>query len=149
MPRKRPFKRTDRLASQIQQTLALALQRESHEEVLRAVVVTGVEVTRDLSLARVFYYVMGGDPDAVAAGLERARGFLRRRVGEEVRARITPELRFALDTSIDHGRRVEEILRDLNLAPVDDAASSDDGGGDAGDDDPNDDSNDALDGRVG
>lgn len=139
MPRKRPFKRTDRLASQIQQTLALALQRESHEEVLRSVVITGVEVTRDLSLARVFYYIMGGDAEAVAAGLERARGFLRRRVGEEVRARITPELRFAVDASIDHGRRVEEILRDLDLPPVEAGGDEDDGDGAPDVDDADDD----------
>lgn len=132
MPRKRPFRRTDRLASQIQQVLAVAVQRESRMDDLHGVVITGVDVTSDLSLARVFYYLMSGDPELVAAALERARGFLRRRVGEEIRARVTPELRFILDKSIDHGRRIEEILRDLDIPPAEpeDADSDSDQGDD-------------------
>ena len=119
MPKKRPFRRTDRLASQIQQVLAVAVQRETHEVDLPGVVITSVDVTSDLYLARVYYYVMTGDPKAIAAALERARGFLRRRVGEEIRSRVTPDLRFIVDTSIDHGRRIEEILRGLTIAPAD------------------------------
>ena len=119
MARRRPFRRTDRLQSQIHQILALAVQRETHEPALQAVVLTGVEVTSDISLARVFYYPMGADAAAVAAALERARGFLRRRVGDEIRARITPDLRFIVDTSVDRGRRIEEILGGLTIAPAD------------------------------
>jgi len=134
--RRRPFRRTDRLQSQIHQTLALAVQRETHEAELQAVVITGVEVTSDLSLARVFYYPMGGDPAAIAAALERAKGFLRRRVGDVIRARITPELRFLLDKSIDHGRRIEEILGGLTIAPPDPEDESDDLDEDDLDDEP-------------
>lgn len=118
MPRKRPFRRTDRLSRQIQQVLAVAVQRETREDALHGVVVTGVDVTKDLSLARVYYYLMTGDPDAVAKALERARGFLRRRVGEQIRARATPELRFIVDASIEHGRRIEEILSGLDIPPA-------------------------------
>ncbi|PKN57808.1 MAG: ribosome-binding factor A [Deltaproteobacteria bacterium HGW-Deltaproteobacteria-14] len=125
MARKRPFRRTDRLASQIQQVLAVAVQRESRMDDLHGVVITGVDVTSDLSLARVHYYLMSGDPEAVAAALEKARGFLRRRVGEEIRARVTPELRFLVDKSIDHGRRIEEILRDLDIPPAEDEDEAD------------------------
>lgn len=150
MARKRPFRRTDRLASQIQQVLAVAVQRESRMDDLHGVVITGVDVTSDLSLARVHYYLMSGDPEAVAAALEKARGFLRRRVGEEIRARVTPELRFLVDKSIDHGRRIEEILRDLDIPPAEDededavgADDSEDEGFDAaaydGDDDEDED----------
>jgi|GEM_PF-293607 len=118
MPRKRPFRRTDRLASQIQQVLAVAVQRETREDVLHNVVITGVDVTSDLSLARVFYYLMAGEQPAVEQALDRARGFLRRRVGEQIRARTTPELRFVLDKSVEHGRRIEEILSNLDIPPA-------------------------------
>ena len=126
MARRRPFHRTDRLNSQLKEVLAVALQRETREELLRSLVLTDVTVTRDLSVARVYYYPMQGDPDAVAQALSRATGFLRRRVGKEIRARQVPELRFILDASIDHGRRIEQVLSELDIPPD----SEDDGGGD-------------------
>ena len=61
MVSRRPYKRTDRLGPRIQEVLAIALQRETRETLLRQVVVTEVQVTRDLSLARVYYYLMGGE----------------------------------------------------------------------------------------
>jgi ribosome-binding factor A len=115
MARNRPYQRTDRLNSRLREILAIACQRESREEALRSVVITGVEVTRDLSVARVYYYVIGEDHEEAAEALERASGFLRSRVGQEVRARQTPELRFHWDRSVDQGRRVEGILADLEI----------------------------------
>jgi ribosome-binding factor A len=111
---RRPFKRTDRLNRQVKEVLAVALSLETREDVLRQVVVTDVEVTRDLSLARVFYYLMDGAPAAeVDVALARANGFLRGRVGQQVRTRITPELRFVFDDSVERGCRVEAILAEL------------------------------------
>ena len=126
MPRRRTFHRTDRLNRQIQQVLAVALQMETREEALRQVIITAVEVTRDLSLARVHYFPMAGQPDngemeTLEGAFERARGFLRTRLGQELRLRHTPDLRFHLDTGITSGRRVEEILHDLDLPPVDES----------------------------
>ncbi|PIE65716.1 MAG: ribosome-binding factor A [Deltaproteobacteria bacterium] len=117
MANRRPFRRTERLQNQIRQVLAVAVQRETREDLLHQVMITGVDVTRDLSLARVFYYPMGGEPEAISAAFDRANGFLRRRVGEEIRARVTPELRFIFDASIDRGRRIEDILAGLDVAP--------------------------------
>jgi len=130
MARRRSFHRTDRLNRQIQQILAVALQMETREEILRQVIITAVEVTRDLSLARVHYFPMSGEPEAAVLGeleeaFERARGFLRTRVGQELRLRHTPELRFHLDTGITSGRRVEEILQELDLPPASEAQEDD------------------------
>lgn len=118
MARRRPFKRTDRLNRQIRDVLALALLRGTREDLLRSVIITDVEVTRDLSVARVFYYTMGELPQPeLDAALRRANGFLRCRVGEQVRARQVPELRFVFDQSIERARRVETILHELDLPP--------------------------------
>lgn len=120
---RRPFKRTDRLNRQVKEVLAVALSRETREDLLRDVVVTAVEVTRDLSLARVFYYLMDeAQQPQIEEALVRASGFLRSRVGQEVRMRVTPELRFVYDHSVEHGRRVEAILAelpDVGPAPAD------------------------------
>ena len=113
MAKQRPFHRTDRLNRQLAEVLAKAVQRETREEVLRLAIITGVEVTRDLSVARVYYQTMGGDREETAAAFKRAAGFLRCRVGDQIRMRQTPELRFKYDESIDHGLRVETVLANL------------------------------------
>ena len=67
------------------------------------------------------------DRDAVTKALGRASGFLRSRVGQQIRARNTPELRFSYDQSVDLGRRIEEILADIGPLPEDEEASDADG----------------------
>ena len=113
MAKQRPYHRTDRLNRQLAEVLAKAVQRETREEVLRLAIITGVEVTRDLSVARVYYQTMGADREETAAAFERAAGFLRCRVGDQIRMRQTPELRFKYDESIDHGLRVEALLAEM------------------------------------
>ncbi len=112
---KRPFRRTDRLSSQIKQILAISLQRDSREEALRSVVITDVEVTRDLSLARVYYYLIDGDQEAATSAFGRANGYLRTVVGRGINARITPELRFMHDDALTRGRRIDDILSTLDI----------------------------------
>lgn len=117
MAKKRPFARTDRLASQVREVIAMTLMRESREALLHEVVITDVEVTSDVSLARVYWHALPGsaaaDVHAVQAAFERASRFLRAKVGEVVRARLTPELRFIHDDALDRGRRIDDVLRQI------------------------------------
>jgi ribosome-binding factor A len=73
-----------------------------------------MEVTSDISLARVYWHGLPGvaeaDPNAVQKAFERASKFLRAKVGEAITARVTPELRFIHDDALDRGRRIETIL---------------------------------------
>ena len=75
--------------------------------------VTAVELSRDLSIAKVYYQNYAGDVDEIAEALGRAAGFLRSRIGEKVRMRVTPELRFYYDESAERGRRIESVLSSL------------------------------------
>lgn len=122
MAKKRPFHRTDRLQSQVREVIALALQRETREALLRLVVITDVEVTSDVSLARVYWHALPGsaalDREAVEAAFARASRFLRAKVGEVVTARITPDLRFIHDDALDRGRRIEDVLRTIDIPPA-------------------------------
>jgi ribosome-binding factor A len=119
MGKKRPFARTDRLNSQVREVLAMALMLETREQLLREVVITEVEVTSDISLARVYWHGLPGvaeaDPEAVQKAFERASKFLRAKVGEAITARVTPELRFIHDDALDRGRRIETILHRLSV----------------------------------
>ncbi len=77
--------------------------------------VTGVEATPDLRHATVFYSVLGDDTvrrdtaDALVAAAPRVRSA----IGGQIRLKYTPELEFAVDPSIEHGERIDRILRDL------------------------------------
>ena len=83
---------------------------------LAGVTITAVKMTGDLQLASVYFRLYGGDEKAelaAKAGLERASGFLRRRVAESVEMRRVPNLRFFFDESVERGSRIEELLSKL------------------------------------
>lgn len=77
--------------------------------------VTSVEVTRDLSLARVRISVMGDDEEKQRAleGITSARGFIRSILARTLELRTVPELRFEMDSSLAHAARVDQILSSL------------------------------------
>ena len=104
--------RRDRLAGQIRSVIAQCLLVEAKDPGLRVVDITDVVVSPDLGHAKVYYYARGDEEeiDKLEAALERARGFLRRRVGQEIRARVTPNLAFYYDDSIERGAYMENLL---------------------------------------
>jgi len=107
--------RTIRLGEQIRQDLGDLLAREVHDPGIGFVTITRVRVTEDLLQARVFYTALGDQAAAqkTARALERALPFLRRALGQRLRLRRVPELTFAVDESIGHQARVEELLEQI------------------------------------
>lgn len=109
------FARHDRVAGLLRRELATLIHSEIKDPRLGPLSVSDVEVTRDLALARV--YVTSSQPDSVVESLkvlDRAAGFLRKRLGAVVRLRAVPELRFLHDDSIERGARIDELLDQLN-----------------------------------
>ena len=110
----KPFQRTDRLNDQILKILAEVVEHEIQDPRVGFVTITGVEVSGDLSVARVFMTV--GEDDDVEESLEGLRagsGYLRKRLGEELSIRVIPELRFQYDESLDRGLRMEALFRQI------------------------------------
>ena len=109
-------RRTEQVGDEIQRVLGDVIQNEVKDPRVGFVTVTGVTVTPDLSRANVRLSVMGEEQERkeTMRALERAKGFLRRRVGEEVVLRMVPELVLHLDTSLDHAMRISELLQDLD-----------------------------------
>jgi ribosome-binding factor A len=134
MPRE--FLRSRRVEEAIQRILSEALAGKIRDPRLAGVTVTQVEVSRDLSLARVYYAVLGGDAasDAIAAGLQAASGFLRSAVARELRVRKVPELRFHHDEALARARSLEDLIGRA-VAGDAAAASAGSGTGDEPDDD--------------
>lgn len=109
--------RADRAAEAIRMSISKALRQDVQDPALQDVTVTKVEVTHDISFARVFFTVLGEDQikarDEALAGFDRAMPFLRSRVGEEVPLRSVPELAFRYDKGIENAMRLEEIFATL------------------------------------
>ena len=113
--------RTARLSEQIRQDLTELLARDVRDPGIGFITLTRVRVTEDLQQARVFYTTLGVGPDAqkTARALDRATPYLRRALAQRLRLRRVPELTFAVDASIAHQARVEELLEQIKR---DDAA---------------------------
>jgi ribosome-binding factor A len=75
--------------------------------------VTDVELTQDLSMARVYVSVLptGAERDRTLEALGGAAGFVRRELAPRLGLREVPELKFLLDDSIERGARVDELLK--------------------------------------
>lgn len=108
-------RRTEQVGDEIQRVLGDVILNEMKDPRLGFVTVTGVSVTPDLQRANVRLSIMGDEAERKATMriLERAKGFLRHRVGEEVILRTVPELVLHLDTSLDHALRIGELLREI------------------------------------
>ncbi len=110
----REFSRTDRVAQQIQKEIAVILQREIKDPRLGFVTVSAVEVSRDLSYAKIFVTVLNtSDEDKTKQSvqiLNDATGYIRSILGKRIRARIMPELRFVVDTSLLEGMRISNLV---------------------------------------
>lgn len=104
--------RARRVAEQLRRELAAMILQEIKDPRVRMVSLSGVEVSRDFSHAKIFVSVLG-DEKAVSeaiAGLEHAAGFLRRELGRRMHVRVIPHLHFVHDTSIEQGAHIEELL---------------------------------------
>ena len=126
--------RARRLGEQIQRELGDLLRRDVKDERIGNVTITAVTVTGDLRTARVYYLVFGKDgPDPkVQRGLESAAGFLRNALSRSLMIRYTPTLTFELDTSIEHGVRLTQLI-DSVTKPESRAARAPEGEGGAPD----------------
>ncbi len=110
MPRE--FPRARRVGEQIQRSLAVLLQHEIKDPRLGMASISAVQVTRDLSVAKVFVTVLGDEAvtkDSMLV-LKNAAGFLRSRLAKEMRTRIVPELRFVHDRSLEEGVRLGALI---------------------------------------
>jgi len=79
------------------------------------ITVTGVKVSPDLRVARVYWSSLGDDAARreTQAGLEAAKGFVRREVTSRVKLRVSPEVFFVFDESVQEGDKIDRLLREV------------------------------------
>lgn len=110
MPRE--FSRSQRMGTQVLRTLSELLRFETKDPRLKGVSLTSVELTRDLSVARVYFSLLHPDdkPEAVLEALGKANGFLRTKLGKELMIRQVPQLRFVHDDSAQHAAYISDLI---------------------------------------
>ena len=110
----REFSRTQRIADFLKKELATLIQMEIRDPRVGMVSVTDVEVSRDLSHAKVFFTELGKDNEdeahETADVLNNASGFLRSQIAKMNNARTTPRLRFYFDTSVGRGKHLSSLI---------------------------------------
>lgn len=110
----REFKRTDRLADAVQRILAQLIQFEVRDPRIGMVNINDVEVSRDLSVARVFVTFVGKESDeeceTAAEALNKASGFLRSMLAKELDIRVTPRLSFHYDKTSVRGQQLSQLI---------------------------------------
>ena len=107
----RDFKRSERVAGSLRRELARLIQMEVKDPEVGFISLSDVEVSRDLAHAKVFVTVFESDKaGASLKALNRAAGYLRRRLGQEMRIRSVPELHFHHDASVETGERMDNLI---------------------------------------
>ncbi|MEM8815969.1 MAG: 30S ribosome-binding factor RbfA [Pseudomonadota bacterium] len=108
----REFSRNQRLGNQILRTLSELIRFDSKDPRLDGIALTQVDLTRDLSIAEVYFSMLRPDADPAPAkdGLDSAAGFLRGRLGHAIKVRHVPELRFVHDASAAESARISELI---------------------------------------
>jgi ribosome-binding factor A len=111
----REFTRSDRVAAQIQRELADLLRTEVREPAIGMATINGVEVTRDMAVAKAYVSFLGASepPKKCVAILMQSVPMLRHQLGKRMRLRVMPELRFVYDESIERAMRMDALLSGL------------------------------------
>jgi len=109
------YKRSDRVGDLIQEIISEILLKDLNDPRLESVTITDVEVTDDLKLATVFFSARGNisQEEASLQGWESAAGYIKKRLGKELRLRYIPDLLFRVDHSFDYGSKIDRLLQTI------------------------------------
>jgi len=109
------YKRSDRVGDLIKVELADIIFRQIKDPRIGIVTITGVKMTDDLKLARIYFVEMGKDTcdQKTRDGLEQAKSFMKRELGKRLNIRHIPDITFTPDESFAYGSRIEKLLAEI------------------------------------
>jgi ribosome-binding factor A len=110
----RDFPRSRRIEDQIQRLLSDVIRNDVRDPRLSRAIITAVRVSRDLSVAWVYYSVLQteGETDSLDDAFKSAVGFMRSRLAKDLTVRRVPELRFELDETGENARAMDQLIED-------------------------------------
>lgn len=111
----RSFNRAERVGGQVQKVLASLIRKGINDPRLAQATITGVTLSRDLRIAKVYVAAHGDvhDEQAILAGFESAKGFIKRELARDLGLRYMPDLKFFYDASIDYGAHINRVLKSI------------------------------------
>lgn len=120
------FSRTRRVADQIQRHMAELIQMELGDPRVGMVTVTGVDVTHEFERARIYFTVLDENladkeqakksVESSTKALNNAAGYLRTALARRLKLRTTPQLQFIYDSSMEHGNRLTDLIKQSNAS---------------------------------
>lgn len=109
-------RRSERIAEAIRRVVSETIRGHMRDPRVREfVTITRVELTPDLRYAKIYYTVFGEDKEKkqVEKGLKSAKGFMRKRIGDELELRYAPDISFRIDEKAEYAKRIEDVLTKL------------------------------------
>ncbi len=111
-----PAVKKARINEEISRELTEILRTVKDPRVSSAFVsITNVDTTPDLKYCKIYFSVYSGDSKEVAKGMKSAQGYIRRELAARLNLRMTPELTFVPDNSIEHGAHISAIIESLGI----------------------------------
>jgi ribosome-binding factor A len=109
----KPFARSDRVSGQIQKVLSEILLKKVKDPRLENASITGVRMSRDLRIARIYFVTSGNKKNIEEAleGFKSAIGYVKRTLARQLGLRYMPDLKFFYDESFDYGSHIDKVLK--------------------------------------
>jgi len=109
----KPFSRSERVGGQIQRFLSDLLLKNVSDPRLEGATITGVKMTRDLRIAKIYFTTTGGKAKSreTHEGFKSAVGYVKRNLGHRLGLRYMPALQFYYDESFDYGANIDKLLQ--------------------------------------
>ena len=109
------YRRSDRVAELLLEFISQLLREGINDPRVEGVTLTTAEVSRDLRHAKIYFTLLSETKERaeVLAGLKSTSGFIRSRIGKELRLRFVPSLEFTYDQSPDQAQRIDDLLRQV------------------------------------
>ncbi|WP_395946752.1 30S ribosome-binding factor RbfA [Caedibacter taeniospiralis] len=104
--------RVERVGDEIQKIIVSLLSIKIRDPRLQWISITGVEVSKDLSYAKVFFSSLNTEinPEQMIKAFDAAKGFFRSALARELRLRVAPDLRFFYDDSLAYGNKMNSLI---------------------------------------
>ena len=109
-----PYKRSQRVGDLLREEIADIIMKKVKDPRLGFVTVTGVDITDDLKIAKVFVSILKEEErETTLTILNAARSFMRSEVAKRVRMKSIPSLEFRIDESIQYGNKIDRLLKEI------------------------------------
>ena len=119
--------RQDRINDSVTEEVSQIIREIKDPRVSGALItVTAADVSADLKYAKIFYSCITGEDPELKKGLKSAAGFVRSQLAKRLNLRITPEITFVYDESVEHGIKIASILNGLNITEPDEEENTED-----------------------